>query len=406
MIKENQKIKIKWGSKNKKYYEGKGYSFTHYGDEFLINVFDLPENSQKEVTILCDCCNKEIDVKYKRYLDAIKKYGKYYCIHCSQMRTLNERQEKIYSEFIDFCNRHNYSPVTKKDDIQSIDDKVTYICPVHGERTITIKTMKKDTECYLCTRYLVNLKWEENLEERQKTLYEKIVNICESNGYVLISDISDIRGYNSYITYSCPKHGEHTVKVGNLINGKKCPKCHWDKIREMYRLDRDTIIKRVHECGGEILNVDDYINQSTVNLLIKCPVCGEPFTTSFQHFIQHGGQACPKCYKKQSVGERKIQDYLDENKIVYIPEYWFPDCRDIKPLPFDFYLPNNEIAIEFDGCQHFRDTKFFNNVYFEKIQYHDQIKDKYCADNGIKLIRIPYWNINKINDILDKELII
>ena len=87
MIKENQKIKIKWGSKNKKYYEGKGYSFTHYGDEFLINVFDLPENSQKEVTILCDCCNKEIDVKYKRYLDAIKKYGKYYCIHCSQMRT-------------------------------------------------------------------------------------------------------------------------------------------------------------------------------------------------------------------------------------------------------------------------------------------------------------------------------
>ena len=99
----------------------------------------------------------------------------------------------------------------------------------------------------------------------------------------------------------------------------------------------------------------------------------------------------------------KIRKYLELHNIDFYPEHWFPDCRDEKPLPFDFYLYNNNIAIEFDGEQHFEDTHYFNYS-IEKNRLHDEIKTDYCRKNDIKLIRIPYWDLNKIDKILDKEL--
>lgn len=96
------------------------------------------------------------------------------------------------------------------------------------------------------------------------------------------------------------------------------------------------------------------------------------------------------------------------------PQKWFPDCRDINPLPFDFYLPNKNILIEFDGEQHFKEKHFFSRsgtlgTQFDSltsyIQYHDTIKTKYCKIHNIPLIRIPYTEINNIDKILEEKLI-
>ena len=57
-------------------------------------------------------------------------------------------------------------------------------------------------------------------------------------------------------------------------------------------------------------------------------------------------------------------------------------------------------VIEFDGKQHFSETHYFN-CSFGKIQLHDLIKNKYCKENDIELLRIPYWNIDKIEIILN-----
>ena len=61
------------------------------------------------------------------------------------------------------------------------------------------------------------------------------------------------------------------------------------------------------------------------------------------------------------------------------------------------------MCIEFDGDQHFYDKGDFSNS-LEYIQNHDEIKNKYCAENNIKLIRIPYWKYPKIETILNQEL--
>ena len=112
-----------------------------------------------------------------------------------------------------------------------------------------------------------------------------------------------------------------------------------------------------------------------------------------------------ECKNTESIGESKIKHYLNNKKINFIFQKWFDDCRDRNPLPFDFYLIDLNTIIEFDGRQHFEETEHFTYP-LELVQKHDKIKNEYCYKNCINLIRIPYWNINKINQILDKELIL
>ena len=82
----------------------------------------------------------------------------------------------------------------------------------------------------------------------------------------------------------------------------------------------------------------------------------------------------------------------------------FKDCKDIKTLPFDFYLPYYNICIEFDGWQHYNMTKHDTSEKFEIRKKHDIIKDEYCKNNNMYLIRIPYWEYKNIDNILHTEI--
>ena len=138
---------------------------------------------------------------------------------------------------------------------------------------------------------------------------------------------------------------------------------------------------------------------------MECFECGNPFKTSLRNFTQHGGQVCKNCCNVESLGEKRIRIYLENNSILFEKQKWFPDCRDRNPLPFDFYLQEYNLLIEYDGRQHFEETDYFTYP-LKTIQYHDQIKNNYCLINCIRLIRIPYWNYNKIEEILKQELIL
>ena len=69
----------------------------------------------------------------------------------------------------------------------------------------------------------------------------------------------------------------------------------------------------------------------------------------------------------------------------------FEDCKDKKQLPFDFYLPDYNCCIEYDGRQHFQAIEYWGGEeVFQLTQFHDQIKNDYCKENNIRLIRIKY----------------
>lgn len=256
--------------------------------------------------------------------------------------------------------------------------------------------------CHTCANIISK---ENNISNRQKEHIKKILERCKVNGYTLLSTADDIKTQKSYIRYSCPTHGEHKMRVMNFEGGKGCPQCALENARLRYQFSRDEIITKVKECNGKILNADDYINVNTKNLKFECMVCGNIFVSSLRNFTQYGGQVCPDCSGIKSLGERRIEEYLQDNNIEYIPQHWFNDCRDINPLPFDFYIPNKNTIIEFDGRQHFEDTNWFTYS-LETTQKHDSIKNEYCELNNINLIRINYKQINHINEILDDLLVV
>ena len=81
MLKDNE-IEIKWLNSNKKYYIEKGYKFTHIGDNFKINIKDLPRYSKYKVTVICDKCGINKSIQYNVYKKC-NHHGLYYCKKCA-----------------------------------------------------------------------------------------------------------------------------------------------------------------------------------------------------------------------------------------------------------------------------------------------------------------------------------
>jgi hypothetical protein len=113
------------------------------------------------------------------------------------------------------------------------------------------------------------------------------------------------------------------------------------------------------------------------------------------------GFGCFIC--KSSKGESKIFSYLKTAKIDFIQEYYLP----ILGQYIDFYLPGINIGLEYDGIQHFIPIEFFGGeIGFKKTKIRDGLKDNYCKENNIKLYRISYLDIDKIESILNNSIII
>ncbi len=114
-------------------------------------------------------------------------------------------------------------------------------------------------------------------------------------------------------------------------------------------------------------------------------------------------QGCPKC--NSSKGELKTEQYLKENNIQFENQKTFPNCKNKLPLPFDFYLPKHNICIEYDGEQHFIPKSCFGgNKQFQRTKQNDLIKNQFCKNNNIKLIRIPYNEFKNIKSILNGSI--
>lgn len=148
-----------------------------------------------------------------------------------------------------------------------------------------------------------------------------------------------------------------------------------------------------------ILTVQYYVKSDLKNGPIwhcKCECGREKDITSKQ--LKNNTKSCG-CLK--SYAEIQITNVLDENNISYIQEYTYEDCMNPKTgcrLRFDFYLPDYNCCIEYDGEQHFKiGTGWNDEDSFKDLQKRDKIKNQYCKDNNIKLIRIPYTDLRKIN---------
>ena len=162
--------------------------------------------------------------------------------------------------------------------------------------------------------------------------------------------------------------------------------CKLEKISEKNSLSHEQYMKRLQDINPYIIPLDKYTIGS-VKIMHKCLVCGYEWLVV--PFSILSGSGCPQCY--MSHGERAISIYLKEHNINYSSQHTFDDCKYKYVLPFDFYLPDYNVCIEYDGGQHFKPVKWFGGEEgFRKTQERDEIKTQYCKNNNIPLLRIRY----------------
>lgn len=187
---------------------------------------------------------------------------------------------------------------------------------------------------------------------------------------------------------------EYEVVLANALQGSGCPVCHGIKDLDSYVKEINTRYPNQYDVQG------DYINGLTP-IKTKHLECGYTWSVAPKHLLC--SERCPNCIK--SKGERYVAKWLDKNRVSYKEQFRFDDCRNELPLPFDFAIKVNgkKALIEFDGAQHFEgQSGLWGQNNFKDITRNDRIKNNYCNERGIPLLRIPYWWIR--NDRADREL--
>lgn len=266
--------------------------------------------------------------------------------------------------------------------------------------------LKSKGDTYSCQSCRQKKTRDKTLEQRQDHLYNMALETCNKSGYKLITPKTQIKNACTRVEYECPIHGVRETKIYTLGLGYGCLECGYEISKEKSTLSQEEVEQRIEDCGGAWINKGEYTGWRDKNLIIQCPLCSKPFITSLNSYTCHGIQFCPECSDTESNGEKCVQEYLDDNSISYIQQYRFEDCRDKYSLPFDFFLPDLNTTIEFQGAQHYKAVDCFNGEEgYELRKKHDSIKREYCKSNNIYLIEIPYWELKNINQYLDERII-
>ena len=142
-----------------------------------------------------------------------------------------------------------------------------------------------------------------------------------------------------------------------------------------------------------VLDMTDNRHKVNGSVIYNCLCsCGNQIAVSSTELRANRRTSCPQC--TESNGVRQIKDILNKNNIDFVQEYVFKDCINPstnKCLRFDFFIPNKNYLIEYDGIQHSKAIEFWGGEEgLKQRQILDNIKNNYCKDNNIALIRIPY----------------
>ena len=225
---------------------------------------------------------------------------------------------------------------------------------------------------------------------------------------------------NNFIDYSGQKIGKLFVKervnnlwlcdceCGNKISVssrylRESPLCSCGCMSHP-NIKKGSIYNLVGKKYGQLLVLEETELRENQVVVWKCQCdCGEICYASTTSLLSGRKKSCG-CMK--SYGELIIKNLLKENNIQYEYQKTFKNCifPDTGKNPiFDFFLPNFNCIIEFDGIQHFQITNGWNTPEkLRKTMQSDLYKNKWCKVNNISLIRIPYTIINdiKIQDLL------
>lgn len=285
--------------------------------------------------------------------------------------------------------------------------KVSIICKIHGEFLQTPNNHLSGCGCPKCVgRYTNRQDQILNWIQKAELLHEKKYDYSRI-------DWTNIRKKIHKVEIVCQTHGSFYQLWGNHIsevNRNGCPKCAVESCKNKKRLPFDKFVEKSKKVHG-----DRYVYQDTdyhgahYKVTIICTTHGEFKCTPANHWSN--GVGCPRClHNNPSRGEAKISAWLESNNIPFEFQKSFPDLWHKAKngrLKYDFYLPERNTLIEYDGEHHTQPITWSKKIDGEKrladqIQK-DKLKEAYALKHGIRLLRINYDE--SIQDVLRQNLL-
>jgi hypothetical protein len=346
------------------------------------------KNKIRYVKLKCSCGN-HFTVEYQNF--KVQKYK--VCIECSRKLTgVNSRYSiEFVREFIKSKNHKLISDSYTDANVQ----KLNILCHCGNTYQRTFSAFKSAIpECPECSMVRVGASRRISNDEVSKYL--------ESFGLKLLSEYKTIKEKIN-IKCSCGNNFETTFPTIRKSNVKGCASCVSSYMsNKLSKSHAEFLEDFQNKISDDYEVISTYINSKS-NIKIKHLLCDHIYEAKAEKVLGRG-TVCPYC--NMSKGEEKIFMYLEKNNVEFTQQHTFEDCRNVNKLPFDFAIFTEgdlKFLIEYDGSQHFEKN---GRGFFGKIESYlirkkrDLIKNKYCRENNIKLIRIPYWDFDQIKNIL------
>lgn len=230
---------------------------------------------------------------------------------------------------------------------------------------------------------------------KKKLTLEEFIEKANNVHGIEIYDYSKVIYVNARteIEIVCPKHNSFWQTPNDHLSGCGCPSCWKEHLGELKKLTLEEFVEKARKIHG---NLYDYSKVKYIDSHGEIEIICSKHDSFWQSASSHlCGCGCPKC--RSSKGEIAVRKFLIDYGIKFEEQKRFDECKYKYKLPFDFYIPQNNICIEFDGEQHFKKANFNSHLTDEEklkrlqsIQLRDQIKNDYCEKNGINLLRIRY----------------
>lgn len=270
-----------------------------------------------------------------------------------------------------------------------------YVCPKHPEviQSITWSNFKSGHGCAYCAK------------TKRKT-YEEVSVFFDTKGYDLLE--TEYLNNRTFMKYQCRKHPNiiQVIKYNSLANGEGCRFCGLEKQALLQRKPFEEIIEIFEDKGYKLLSGTDEYKNSKSLLRYQCLYHPEEKLMA-RYYDIYNGHGCPLCHSYR--GEKRIKAFLDINGLLYEVQKKFPDLIIKRKLSYDFYLPDFNLLIEYQGQYHdgsIRKVKphIQSDNKWERQQLSDKLKKEYAQTHNIKLLEIWYWDYDNIEKILAKEL--
>lgn len=239
---------------------------------------------------------------------------------------------------------------------------------------------------------------------------------CKRGYYTSISKLQDISNQKfgrltaikidhreppkTYWLCKCDCGNTKVADINQLTQGKikSCGCLQKENTKKLAAKNYNNLIGR--RFGKLVVLEDSRERTKTGNVIWKCQCdCGNLTNVSGTHLLCGDTISCGCIVSK---GETVIKSILSINEIFYQTQKTFDNC--INPITgsklfFDFYLPDYNCCIEYDGEQHFnaREAGYFTSETVKEIQHRDRVKEDFCKKHNIKLIRVPYTDYDKLS---------